>query len=180
MADYVWTTGSHIKANAQIVGDELETLQQINGGRLTARVVVEEARRPTSPLHPCFEWDDVRAAELWRENEARHVLACIRVVEARDDKGAPSKTIRAFVNLTETVGGDEQRGYIPIARVLSDADLLRQAVQQAANELRSFEERYASFEVIAAVGRAARERVESLIAEDEPDGGPISTVALHI
>lgn len=30
-------------------------------GRLTLTQVVDEARRPESPLHPYFEWDDERA-----------------------------------------------------------------------------------------------------------------------
>lgn len=168
MADYIWTAGAHIKAKAQAIGAELELLQASHGGRLTARIVVEAARAADAPLHPIFEWDDLRAAELYREDQARHVLACIRVVQERDVNGAATKTIRAFVNLVETVGDDEQRGYIPIARVLSDHDLLTQAVRQAASELRAFEDRYASFEVIAAAGRGARERIEATLAAAVP------------
>lgn len=163
MADYIWTGGARIRANAQLIGNELETLQQENQGRLTARVVVESARDATSPLHPVFEWDNVRAAELYREEQARYVLRCIRVVNARDEHGTPTQTMHAFVNLTETVGDDEQRSYIPIAHVLSDHDLMRKALAQAAGELRSFEDRYSSFKVIAEAGRAAREQVESLL-----------------
>lgn len=163
MADYIWTAGAHIKADAQAIGGELESLQRQNGGRLTARVVVDEARTSESPLHGCFEWDDLRAAELHREDQARHLLACIRVVEARDANGAPSQTIRAFVNLTETVGDEEQRGYIPIARVRSDAELLRQAISQAAKDLQNFESRYEAFAAIRDIAKGARERIQSLI-----------------
>jgi len=173
MADYIWTNGAHVKADAQIVGVALEQLQQDNGGMLVARVVVDAARPTDSPLHSCFEWDDLRAAELFREDQARHVLACIRIVEQRDDKGHPTQTMRAFVNLTETIGEDDQRGYIPIARVLSDKDLLRKAIQQAANELRGFEARYASFRDIASVARTAREEVERLW-KDEPATAAVS------
>lgn len=163
MSDYMWTPGAHITADAQPVGEELERLQRRNGERLTARIVVDAARSEESPLHAAFEWDDVRAAERYREDQARHVLACIRIVDTWAEDGSVEKTMRAFVNLTETVGTDEQRAYIPIARVLSDRDLLAQALARAASELRSFEDRYASFEVIAASARMAREQIERSI-----------------
>lgn len=163
MAEYIWTAGARIKAKAQIVGQELEQLQDDHGGRLTARIVVEAARPVDAPLHPVFEWDDLRAAELYREDQARHVLHSIRLVERNERGQVLNNRIHAFVNLVETVGDDEQRGYISIARVLSDRDLLAQALRQAAAELRGFETRYADFEVIAEAARVAREHIEATL-----------------
>lgn len=163
MSEYVWTNGACIKAAAQEVGHEIERVQKVHGDRMTARIYVDAARPDDSPLHPTLEWDNLRAAELYREDQARHVLACIRIVEARDANGTPSKTIRAFVNLVERVGNETQRHYVPMATVLADADLLRQAVEKAAKELAAFEDRYASFQMIADVARDARERLQRLL-----------------
>lgn len=173
MADYVWTHGAHIRADANAIGTRLEELQREKGGRLTARIYVEDARDETSPLHDSLEWDDVRAAELHREHQARHVLASIRIVKQRDEEGTPIQTIRAFVNLTEQVGEDTQRGYIPIARVLSDHELLQQAIAQAARELRAFEERYASFEAIQTVARTARVSLEAIMESQSVSASPM-------
>lgn len=161
---YRWKSGSYISANAQAVGDELQRLQQDNGGRLTPRVVVEAARPADSPLHPCIEWDDVRAAELYREDQARHVVRSVRIVTGT---GADAKLQRAFVNVIEIIDEEEQHGYVPMARVLSDADLYRQVVEQAAKDLHSWEDRYAQFTELASIGKAARERVEQLALPSE-------------
>lgn len=117
-----------------------------------------------SPLHPCFEWDDVRAAELFREDQARHVLSSIRVVQRSDDPRKEVTTLHAYVSLEEEVGGEKQRAYVPIARVFSDGDLLKQAIEKAAAELRSFEDRYAEFDAIARAARTAREQIEQVAA----------------
>lgn len=158
MARYSWRSGTRIKAEAQIVGETLQRLSTENGDSLTARVVVDAARPFDSPLHGCFEWDDLRAAELFRETQARHVISSIRVLD--NERGSQTVT-RVFVNVVENVGDDLQRRYVPLARVATDADLYRQVLNRAANDLRAFEDRYAQFATIATVARTAREQLES-------------------
>lgn len=164
MATYRWAAGSHIKADAQAVGEELQRLQRDNGARLTPRVVLEAARDGASPLHPCFEWDDMRAAEMYREDQARHIVRCVRVVT---QSGEQETLTRAFVNVVEVIDEEEQHGYVPMARVLSDAELYRQVLERAAADLRSWEERYEQFADLAQIGRAAREKVEQLALPSE-------------
>lgn len=159
---YTFRSGSHVKGNPQIVGEALELLQADNAGRLTARIVVEAARPAESPLHGSFEWDDLRAAELYREEQARQVISSVRVIT---QSGTQQKVERAYVNVVENVGGDEQRGYVPMARVLSDGELYRQVCEQAAKDLKSWEDRYSEFETLASIGRSARERIEQLPLE---------------
>lgn len=163
MADYKWATGSRLtekKASAQVVGDSLDTLQQENGGRLTARIVVDAARPIDAALHPLFEWDDLRAAELFREDQARHVISSIRIVQPKSDPREAAKLFHAFVSLIEDVDDEKQRAYVPLARVLGSDALLKQAIEKAAAELRAFEDRYAEYETIARAARMAREEIE--------------------
>lgn len=165
MAEFIWATGCRLTkkmADPQIVGDTLEILQSTNGGRLTPRVVVDSARPIDSPLHPIFEWDDLRAAELHREDQARHVLSSIRIVQPRDDPKQAPRSIHAYVSLEEDIDGEAQRAYVPMLRVFNDADLLKQAIERAAAELRSFEDRYAEFDAIARAARTAREAIEQV------------------
>lgn len=164
MAEYIWAAGCRITkktAEPQVVGELLDAVQHEHGGRITAKIVVESARPIDSPLHPLFEWDDATAAERYREEQARHVLNSIRIVQPRIDPRKPTPLIRAYVNLEEDINGEKQRCYVPIARVLTDDDLMRQALQRAADELRAFEERYSEFEAIAAAVRMAREKIEA-------------------
>lgn len=48
---------------------------------LTAEAVVQEAKKPSSPLHPLFEWDDGKAAEQWRLHRARNLIRAVRVIK---------------------------------------------------------------------------------------------------
>jgi hypothetical protein len=158
---YAWRPGAPFKQEyAQRCGVELHRLQRDYGEKLTARIVVDEARHPESPLHPCFEWDDVRAGELYREHQARHVIASIRVVH-RDSHGEATQE-RIFVNVTEMVNGEEQRAYVPVSRVLSDAELFDQVRRQFAHDLEIFERRYEQFAELSGIAREAKQRALSL------------------
>lgn len=167
MSEFMWAKGCRLTnktAPAQVIGDSLSQLEQENGGRLTPRVVVDAARPLEAPLHPVFEWDDFRAAELFREDQARHVLSSIRVVQPRSDPRQSIQLIHAYVSLVEEVSGEQERAYVPMARVFAEPALLKQAIERAAAELRAFEDRYAEFDAIARAARAAREQIESAAA----------------
>lgn len=65
---------------ADVVLAELERIRKNGGGELTAGAVVNDARPPDSRLHPLFEWDDAKAGEQFRENQARRVIRAIVIV----------------------------------------------------------------------------------------------------
>lgn len=159
MKRYVFRDHSFVKGDPQKVGETLDALQRENGRRLTPRIVVDAARPAESPLHESFEWDDARAAELHREQQARQMISCVRVVI---DDGPESKLQRAFVNVVETIDEEEQHSYVPMARVLADAELFRQVCETAARDLHAWESRYEQFEELASIGRDARQRVQQL------------------
>jgi hypothetical protein len=161
MNSYVWVNGARLQADANAVGTRLETL--VSAGRVTPRMVVDDARPADSPLHQCFEWDDTRAAELHRESQARYVLRSIRVVSDEGTDTEQPRTMHAFVSVTETVGTDEQRAYVPIARVLNESDLSRQMCEQALRELQAFERRYAQFNELRDIAHEAIDRVQALL-----------------
>ncbi len=67
MSEFQWVAGCRLTkkiADPQVIGAELAQLHEANGGRLTARLVVDAARPIEAPLHPLFEWDDVRACSM--------------------------------------------------------------------------------------------------------------------
>ena len=162
MATYSWTTGSapfHKKQDAQKVGTRLATLERQHNSVLTPAIVVEDAKRPRSPLHPCFEWDDAAAASKYREVQAREVMRHLTVEVAVDEE--PPQFIKAYVHLHDS--DHDLDGYIPIGRVLSDAELYNQALERALGDLRAIERRYDAFRELRAVIRAARETIETTL-----------------
>jgi hypothetical protein len=167
MKKYVWAPNARMRGDAQLVGRELDMLQRTHGQVLTPRVVVDHARADKSALHKCFTWDDAKAAELHRENEARSIIRSIRIItdNAIDD---PTPH-RVFVNIDGLEGQDEQ-AYVPMTRVLSDPELFERARRQFLSDLQAFKRRYQEFESLV----APLLEVESVIAAMEGSNARIT------
>jgi len=133
---YKWKGFVNFGVPAQTAGEELERIRVKYNGRLISANVVTEAKDPQSPLHKVFEWDNAKAAHLWRLNQAGDVIRNIVVVNVGPD--GEKKTIRAFVNVTQ----DEDRHYTSITHAMSDKALRKQVIAQAWDELTSWKERY--------------------------------------
>lgn len=152
---YQWKQQAVVPVEAQIAGDHLEALRIRNNGHLTPRAVVAAARPKRSPLHPAFEWDDQKAAESFREDQARYVLRQITVVVEGNDE---PKAVRAFLNVSE----DHETHYTSRAVVLSDAELRKQVLHRAWLELRAFREKYREYQELADVHNAIDQAVDKL------------------
>lgn len=150
---YQWKPGSRITLDAQVAGEELERIRARTNGLLTAPVVVDAARHPTSPLHNAFEWADDVAAERYREVQARELIRALVVAVKPADA---ERSIRAFV----CVERDDATGYTSLRSAMSDAELRRQVVQRAWRELAQWRERYEGYaelaEVFAVVDRGTK------------------------
>ena len=129
---------------AQKYGPCIATIAEKNNGNVNQQAIVDEAVPKTSELHGFFEWNNKRAAEKYRLRQAGHLLRSIHVVVERDEN---AESIRAFHNVyVETEDPEKQaRVYVHIKRVLGDADLLRQVIQQAMNELEAWKARYEQY-----------------------------------
>lgn len=133
--------------------DIKEALDEIahgeESGRLRAEAIVERAKSRTSVLHPCFTWEDTKAASLWRLEEARGLIRSYSVVIDQQ----PPLTTRAYVSLksVRASGG----GYTPIQHILSDRELYEEMKQNALEELSDMERRYGHIADLQAVFRAA-------------------------
>jgi hypothetical protein len=131
--------------DVQVAGDELDRIKDANGGHLRPEYVLRDASSPDSPLHPCFEWDDSKAAEKYRREQAASLIRSIRVlvVEHDEDEGTTKTPVRAWVRVTPA--GTDAGVYLPRAEVASQPYLLNQAINSAISYLRYAEERLAEF-----------------------------------
>lgn len=155
MAAFKFVEGTHYKTNPQIVGEELARLNE-RDGCLKAQTVVDEARPELSPLHPEFEWDDLKAAEAFRKDQAAKLIRCIRVVKGEDSDG---ESILERVFITVAVDGyDKPATYYTAAKVLSTSELRQQAISDAVaylsrarsrlSEYKELEKQYVALEKI--------------------------------
>lgn len=145
---YQFKQGSFISGNisAQTAGEVCEKLEREN--RLSAKELLDVSRPADAPLHDAFEWRDDVAAEQFREQQARHIINCICVV----DEAKTAEPVRAFFNIVRT---EQQYQHIEtILRSENDTQLL---LQQALKELEAFKKKYAQLEQLAEVFRAIEE-----------------------
>lgn len=137
--------------NSNNVLEELERIAKQNDGILQPEIVVEEARRPSSPLHSKFTWDDTEAAHQYRIYQARNL---IRVVVQMIPNTADSHE-RVWVSLKkdrENEGG----GYRTLVSVLSNKDLREQLLNQAFEDMKYFQEKYSNLQELSEVFSAIR------------------------
>jgi len=129
---------------------ELQRLAAMHGGELLPRVVVDAARDEESPLHHSFTWDDGKAAEQWRLQQARQI---INAVVRYEKVGKTTMAIPVFVSLSpdrERDGG----GYRVLTTVMSDEQHRRQMLQDAVNDMQRFKEKYRRLNELAKVFEA--------------------------
>jgi hypothetical protein len=139
------------KADPQKIGQALAEIAEEGGGRLTPPAVVAAARNPRSPLHRHFEWDDVKAAEAYRLDQARAIIGVIRIEE--DDQ----EVSRAFLSVRDPDGVS----YRTAADVAGSLDLQLAVLRQAEKDLDAWTRRYKDIQDVCVDVVAAREKVRS-------------------
>lgn len=138
---YKFRQGARIKTDAQIAGVELERLEA--DGNLTAKALVDASRPADAPLHKEFEWDDSKAAESYREMQARHIINSIEIVR---EEASP---IRAFFNLERT-----ESQYHHVDLIMRKEETRKKLLMNALAELKAFERKYSQLKELAAVFEA--------------------------
>lgn len=141
---YGWKEARGFKVSAQIVGEELEAIEQKHG-EVTPKIIVDQARPIASPLHSFFEWNDRDAAEHYRHDQARNLVSCI-VVKAYDGEETRTPT-RAFVSVSDVDG----RSYMGIATAMSDKDVREQLLERGRREIIEWRERYRALQEFSKV-----------------------------
>lgn len=112
------------KRDAQIVGEEIDALMAVMGGEVTPEDIVETARPQRSRLHQFFDWDNSTAAENWRLQQARHLIA--HVCEVRVI-GKKQEAVRSYANVK--IGNENK--YVQMDVVLETPAYAQQLIDEA-------------------------------------------------
>lgn len=121
---------------------ELEKVRTAHRGRLHPKHVVDAARDPKSPLHDKFEWDDRKASEAYRLQQATELIRQVTFLPS----GA-KEPIRAYVSLSSD--RLSRGGFRATVDVLNDAQLKAVMIEDAKQELAAFQQRYDKLRKIA-------------------------------
>ena len=104
----------------------LQELADENGGTLTPRVVVDDARKHRGgPLHALFDWDDASAADKQRLDKARELIRSVKLEITVEESEI---SIKAPYWHHDPVLPAGEQGYISTPTVRSDVDKARAVV----------------------------------------------------
>ena len=115
------------KADAEKVYSELETIRT----KSPQSIVDYAEEHPDSELYKCFTWDDSKAANEWRKQEARQV---VRLLVFADDETKQPTQIRVLQKATDA--------YEPVKTIVRNNDEYAKLLAMAKAELKAFRERY--------------------------------------
>jgi len=100
MKKYEWKMKSFAKGiEPDLAVEEFERIEGLYGS-LTAEHILKAAEPEDSILHPLFEWDDDKAAEKYRLQQARSIINNIEVKIVADG-AARNIAVYEIVNLGE-------------------------------------------------------------------------------
>jgi len=116
--------------------NELLRIARENDGLLRPEDVVDAARSPKSVLHDAFEWDDSKAAQMYRLARASQLIRFTveYLPAARED-------VKVFVSLREDKREGEG-GYRLMTQVMNDNALYDALLQDAYIDYDSFKRKY--------------------------------------
>ena len=124
---YSWKTGCCFKANADKCKAEIDTLSI-----KTRENVVGFARNRKTELHKCFEWDDTKAAEKYRLDQAGEVLRSIVFVSVVHDEEI---SVRAY----ERESMENKSAYRDVAESLTDESFKQVIINRVKRDIDSME-----------------------------------------
>jgi hypothetical protein len=106
-------------------------------GALNPEAVVEIAAEPTSPLHRYFDWDNEKAGNQHRLNQARNLIrVAVKVLPQ-----VSNQPVRQFVSLS-TLRGTGTGSYLATVDIVDDADRYEIAKIDAIRALQQFQRRF--------------------------------------
>ena len=126
------------KADAEKVYHEIESLGECGPER-----IVEYAKDDSTELHKCFEWDDTKAAERWRVQQAR--MVCNSLTVTIEVEEAEPISVRIIEH------DDTEKVYRPIVATVRNEDQYSRLLSQAKSELASFKRRFQSIKELRAI-----------------------------
>jgi len=138
---------------AEIYGRELERIKKEKG--LTPENVLKSARKTSSPLHECFNWDDSEAAERYRLLQAGNLIRIIIVVENEQ---------RAFENVViKKPNKKDESVYLSQEEVLDSKEYRKQMLIVALRELSFWKSKYQFYAELKGIVKEIKKVEKKLI-----------------
>lgn len=139
---------------ARDVGAVIVSLAE--SGRYSPKALVESARNKRSPAHKHFEWNNTKAGEAWRIEQAKLYQRAIEyeVIIERTRQKPISVKMRCAYPVRDAAG---ERAYESGGAVATSKDFLAQLSERAIANLESWREQYEGLRKLARLQGVFRE-----------------------
>lgn len=128
------------------IEQELNQIYQQHGS-LTPELIVDVARDKKHPLHDRFEWDDRKAGEAWRREQASSMIRSVQVTWTTDDS---CEKVRRYHHIPLPEGS----GYRDISDIQGDEFQAKLVLAVAEREWKRLHSKYATLSEFLALVRA--------------------------
>ena len=147
MAVYEYV-GRTFKVSADIVGAEMEKIEKKEGA-ITSRNLLDAGRSKDSPLHPLFEWDDGKAAELYRLKQASDIITHI-TIKVSENENTP---YRGWVNIIPSDDSKTTKAgrFINIRTAMENDEMRKIVLNNAVHEMEMFSVKYSKYKELSDV-----------------------------
>ena len=142
MRKYKAKQGAYFNTSrVQVYGGELTRIMGENGGTLEPQLVVDNAREKDSPIHECFEWNNKKAGENWRKQQARCLINSIEVVIKFEDR---EDVVPLAYSIEIKEAGDDvaTRRYYDVEVIANDEYLHQELLRKALADFGAYRRRY--------------------------------------
>lgn len=135
-------------SRAKKIKAELEKVRRKCGGTVPAQAVVDFARNSKTALHSRFTWNNTKAAELYRLEQARRIIRVYANILTED---RPDLVVRDYVRLPSDT---PETGYRLTVDVMDDADQRMELLDTVMKELRRLRRKHYALSELASVWEA--------------------------
>ena len=149
---FEWKRNMAVKAD--VAHEELERIRNKNNdGILIPSEIRDESRPEDAILHKLFEWDDWKAAEAYRENQASFIIRNLTVKVEDENIDEPIITRQYVITA--------HNSYQPIMEAMADVELREMLLEAARSELLAFQAKYRHLKELAKLMDAIDDQMES-------------------
>ena len=154
--EYSWVPGSRFRnLDANVIGRELDRLLTKHEQKLTADLMVVEARDPGSPLHGVFGFDD--DAGMAREHRLEIARRLLRSVRVKITTPSRNEVIVRMTVATPQPEETDKKSYSTTEYAMADPEMRAEVLRQALRDLIAFRRKYAELSELAVVFAAIDE-----------------------
>ena len=111
------------KPSRKEIDAEISRIYNENGS-ITPDLVIKAAEDPNNVLHHLFEWDNSKAGNAYRVDQARQIITSVKINIVTE-----SRTISAVSYVRDPRLSNDQQGYISVAKLKTDKDLAKDSIR---------------------------------------------------